>query len=73
MKMGIENSFRKIGKFLVLICFLGSGFFLLNGFTGSAIMEISQRNSGLFGAGLFFLGLAGLYFLSRSKNQGKKI
>jgi len=72
--METKNNFGNgIGKFFVMVCFLSSGFFLLNGFTGSAIMEISQRNSGLFGAGLFFLGLAGLYFISRSKNTENKV
>jgi len=35
---------------------------MTNSFTGYAIRDISQKSSNLFGIGLFFIGIIGLYF-----------
>lgn len=53
---------RRVGFATAVIGFLGSVFFMTNSFTGYVIRDISQKSSNLFGIGLFFIGIIGLYF-----------
>lgn len=54
---------RKLGYATFIFCFLIGGFFLLNNFTGYAIMEINQGSLNLLGIVLFFIGIIGCYCL----------
>jgi len=69
---GENGLVRKIGIAALVFWFFASGFYLTNHFTGNAILDVNFKNSNLFGAVLFFMGIVATYYLLKKRKNDRR-